>query len=236
MRLKNEKLLILSAVIIITAGCTSIRKELCVGCIDSLTKQGARKYKDTNLAGFMKDRFSNKLGELDSIHDYNKLDKKDNSITVQLISYHVDRPYDDLSAFCSIKGGKLLLSKKGKKPAYRSTKDIKKDAEKVFQTSKENAPETFTIDTGLDLKATYKVNKSQYALAEAEKYYQNEVQYKKEIEDTSISKKYDDGKFGSFICRRQGKNLWAVEISYQSRLKEDYTTWYNVKIKPHNYA
>lgn len=202
--------------------------------MESLNDKEAIQYKGITLSEFMDERFTDRLSKIAPNLDYNKIDKKTGSVTLQVLSYHADRPHEDLSKFCSINGGQLILASKGKEIKYRSLAEIERDSKDVYIDAKHSSPSEITIDTGLGIQTTYHINETDYAANKANSYYQNEIRNKIKFENSDIAKQYNAGNLGTFMCKKDNKFLWGVDISYQGEEKDGNTLWYMINIKPIN--
>lgn len=196
---KKQKIGILTLSFLVSlTSCTSIRKTICTGCLEPLSDNEAVKYRNMTLTKFIDERFTDKLSKIDPNVNYNKVDKRTGEVILQTLSYHINRPHDDLAKFCSANGGKLIFLSQGNKPKYRDLEEIKRDSKHVYNNAKHSAPSQISIDTGLGIQSTYDIDKNEYALNQARSYYQQEIHNKVKFENSTIAKQYDEHRLGNF--------------------------------------
>ena len=142
---KSQKLFLALSVSSLISSCTIIDNQICAGCQRPLSKEAALKYKNTSLADFMKERFTDQLGRTTGF--YNKETSK-NSINIRLLASRIERPFDDISNFCQAQGGNLVIKQAYYNPPpglYISEDDIKQAVFYTYKNAKASAPSQMHI-------------------------------------------------------------------------------------------
>lgn len=230
---KFQKLFLALSISSLISSCTIIDKEICAGCQRPLSKEAALKYKNTSLANFMKERFTDQLGRTTGF--YNKQTSK-NSINIRLLSYRIERPYDDIRNFCQAQGGNLVIKQAYYNPPpglYISESDIKQAVLYTYKNAEASAPSQITIDNIIGSQ-TYNINKHDYAFNAAQneylklKHYANITNNSFEAQD--YRKAIREGKIGKYLCKKNKNNLWWVSIKPFNVEKDGSYTWINTQL------
>ena len=230
---KSQKLFLALSISSLISSCTIIDNQICAGCQRPLSKEAALKYKNTSLADFMKERFTDQLGRTTGF--YNKETSK-NSINIRLLASRIERPYDDISNFCQAQGGNLVIKQAYYNPPpglYISEDDIKQAVFYTYKNAKASAPSQITINNMIGSE-TYNVNKQDYALSAAQNEY---LRLKHNANITNNSFEAQDyrqairgGKIGKYSCIRNKNNLWWVSIKPFNVEKDGSYTWINTQL------
>jgi len=210
-----------------------IDNQICAGCQRPLSKEAALKYKNTSLADFMRERFTDQLGRTTGF--YNKETSK-NSINIKLLSSRIERPYDDINNFCQAQGGSLVIKQTYYNPLpslYISEDDIKQAVFYTYKNAKASAPSQITINNMIGSE-TYNINKQDYALSAAQNEY---LKLKHNANITNSSFEAQDyrkailgGKIGKYSCIKNKNNLWWVSIKPFNVEKDGSYTWINTQL------
>ena len=230
---KIQKLFLALSISSVISSCTIIDNQICAGCQRPLSKEAALKYKNTSLADFMKERFTDQLGRATGF--YNKETSK-NSINIRLLASRIERPYDDISNFCQAQGGNLVIKQAYYNPPpglYISEDDIKQAVFYTYKNAKASAPSQVTVNNMIGSE-TYNVNKQDYALSAAQNEY---LRLKHNANVTNNSFEAQDyrrairgGKIGKYSCMKSKNNLWWVSIKPYSVEKDGSYTWINTQL------
>lgn len=230
---KFQKLFLTLSISSVISSCTMIDNQICAGCQRPLSKEAALKYKNTSLADFMRERFTDRLGRTTGF--YNKETSK-NSINIQLLSSRIERPYDDINNFCQAQGGNLVIKQAYYNPPpglYVSEDDIKQAALYTYKNAKGSAPSQITINNMIGSE-TYNVNKQDYALSAAQNEYlrlkHNANVTNNSFEAQDYRKAMREGKIGKYSCIKSKNSLWWVSIKPYSVEKDGSYTWINTQL------
>ncbi len=232
-RSKSQKLFLVLSISYAISSCTMIDSQICAGCQRPLSKEAALKYKNTSLADFMRERFTDQLGRTTGF--YNKETSK-NSINIKLLSSRIERPYDDINNFCQAQGGILVIKQAYYNPPpglYISEDDIKQDVFYTYKNAKASAPSQITINNMIGSE-TYNINKQDYALSAAQNEYLR-LKHNANITNSSFEaqdyrKAVRGGKIGKYSCIKNQTNLWWASIKPYNVEKDGSYTWINTQL------